>query len=211
MPHLILLGDSVLDNGAYTHGGPAVIDQVRQQLPADWNASLGAVDGSTTGDIPTQIASLPSDASHLLLSVGGNNAILRAEILETPVTSSGEALLLLADAGAEFEAAYREAVDACLRTRLPLVVCTVYHGSFPEPNYQRRAAVALTIFNDAIIRVALDQQLKVIDLRLVCNSAADYANPIEPSVVGGEKIARAIVHAVTASEQSVRGARLFAD
>ena len=208
MPHLILLGDSVLDNGAYTDGGPAVIDQVRQQLPAGWNCSLGAVDGSTTEDIPAQLAKLPTDATHLLLSVGGNNAILRAEILETPVTSSGEALLLLADVGAEFEAAYRLVIEACLAYKLPLVVCTIYHGNFPEPSYQKRAAVALTVFNDVIIRVALDKQLKVIDLRRVCNGATDYANPIEPSVIGGEKIAQAIVRAVTESEQGGRGAQL---
>ena len=208
MPHPILLGDSVLDNGAYTDGGPAVIDQVRQLLPAGWNCSLGAVDGSTTEDIPAQLAKLPTDATHLLLSVGGNNAILRAEILETPVTSSGEALLLLADVGAEFEAAYRKTVERCLALKLPLVVCTIYHGNFPEPRYQKRAAVALTVFNDVIIRVALDKQLKVIDLRRVCNGATDYANPIEPSVIGGEKIAQAIVRAVTESEQGGRGAQL---
>jgi hypothetical protein len=37
----------------------------------------------------------------------------------------------------------------------------------------------------------------LIDLRLVCNEAADYANPIELSVAGGAKIARAITRLVT--------------
>ena len=32
----------------------------------------------------------------------------------------------------------------------------------------------------------------MIDLRLVCCEAADYANPIEPSGSGGRKIAKAI-------------------
>jgi hypothetical protein len=210
MPHLILLGDSVLDNGAYTQGGPAVIAQVRQLLPADWQGSLCAVDGSTTAEIPAQLATLPPDATHLLLSIGGNNAILRAEVLETPVASSGEALLLLADAASEFEAAYRATVEACLQFTLPLVVCTIYHGNFPEPTYQRRAAIALTAFNDVIIRVAVEKQLRVIDLRLICNSPADYANPIEPSVVGGAKIASAIVRAATEPEHAGRGARVEA-
>ena len=35
MQHLVLLGDSILDNGAYTAGGPAVIEQVRAILPTD--------------------------------------------------------------------------------------------------------------------------------------------------------------------------------
>lgn len=206
MPHLILLGDSVLDNGAYTLGGPAVIAQVRQQLPDGWLASLCAVDGSTTEDVARQLACVPADATHLLLSVGGNDAILRAEVLETPVTSSGEALLMLADIADEFEAAYRSAVQACLELALPLVVCTIYHGQFPEPSYQRRAAIALTAFNDVILRVAIEKRLKVIDLRRICTTAADYANPIEPSVVGGTKIARAIVHAVSEPQHAGRGA-----
>jgi hypothetical protein len=33
----------------------------------------------------------------------------------------------------------------------------------------------------------------VLDLRLICNQASDYANEIEPSVLGGEKITEAIL------------------
>ena len=36
MPHLTLLGDSIFDNAAYVAGSPAVIDQVRMNLPAGW-------------------------------------------------------------------------------------------------------------------------------------------------------------------------------
>jgi hypothetical protein len=35
MMHIVLLGDSVVDNAAYTNGGPDVIAQVRQLLPAN--------------------------------------------------------------------------------------------------------------------------------------------------------------------------------
>jgi hypothetical protein len=210
MNHLVLLGDSILDNGAYTAGGPAVITHVQRKIPEGWRASLSAVDGSTTDDIHTQLKALPPDATHLLLSVGGNNALLRADVLETPVASSGEALLLLSEAAREFELSYRRAVDACLGYKLSLVVCTVYHGNFPDANYQQRVAVALTAFNDVIIRVAIENHLRVIDLRLVCTSADDYANPIEPSASGGEKVAQAIVRAVTEPAHSLRGAYVFA-
>ena len=211
MPHLVLLGDSVLDNAAYTAGGPDVISQVRQQLPAGWQGSLRAVDGSTTEEVHAQLAAMPPDATHLFLSVGGNNAILRSEILDTPVQSSSEALLLLADVAREFEATYRRAVDACLRLNLPLVVCTIYHGNFPDPRYQRLAVAGLTAFNDAIIRIAIEKCLKVIDMRLVCNSPADYANPIEPSSIGGAKIAQAIVRAAVEFPHSTRGAHVVAE
>jgi hypothetical protein len=42
MRHLVLLGDSTLDSGAYTAGGPDVLAQVREALPEGWTASLGA-------------------------------------------------------------------------------------------------------------------------------------------------------------------------
>ncbi|WP_167858623.1 hypothetical protein [Methylobacterium nonmethylotrophicum] len=32
----------------------------------------------------------------------------------------------------------------------------------------------------------------LLDLRVVCGADADFANPIEPSVQGGEKIAAAV-------------------
>jgi hypothetical protein len=62
----------------------------------------------------------------------------------------------------------------------------------------RAARVALTPFNDAILRFAFECGLTAIDLRLVSSNTADYANPIEPSGRGGLKTARAIVHAVGA-------------
>jgi len=114
MPHLVLLGDSVLDNAAYTAGGPPVIDQVAQRLPAGWKATLCAVDGSMSDDIGAQLARLPPDATHLLLSVGGNDALMRADVLQAPVAVSGEAFALLHAAATDFEAAYRRMLDACL-------------------------------------------------------------------------------------------------
>ncbi len=211
MTHLALLGDSTLDNAAYTAGGAAVITHVQRELPPAWTASLCAVDGSTTEDVDDQLDHLPLDVTHLLLSVGGNNAILQSDVLDTPVASSAQALLLLHRAAQEFEAQYRRVVAACLATRLPLVLCTVYHGNFPDADYRQRVAVALAVFNDAILRVAVENQLSVIDLRAVCSSPEDYANPIEPSVIGGAKIARAIVRAVTETHSSGRGARVLAD
>lgn len=211
MKHLILLGDSIFDNAAYTLGGPAVINHVQQQLPADWRASLGAVDGSTTDDIADQIQAIPPNATHLALSVGGNNAIMRSDILDTPVASSAEALLLFSEVIREFEAAYRAAVTACLNLKLPLHICTIYNGNFDEPGYQQRVVVALTLFNDVIIRVATEHRLQVIDLRFICTQPQDYANPIEPSAAGGAKIAKAIVCALTEAQVSVRGACVLAD
>jgi hypothetical protein len=58
---------------------------------------------------------------------------------------------------------------------------------------QKVAVTALAVFNDCIIRAALVHGLPLLDLRFVCTEEGDYADPIEPSARGGEKISRAIV------------------
>lgn len=208
MPQVILLGDSIFDNAAYTSGGPDVISQVRELLPPEWSASLLAVDGATTDDVTDQMQRLPPEATHLVLSVGGNNALGHVSVLDLPASSTAQAIGFLADVAVDFETRYRSAVEACLRPRLPLSVCSIYNGCFPDPAYQRMVSVALMVFNDAILRVAIEHRLAVIDLRLVCADPRDYANPIEPSSVGGAKIARAIVALLSGSGDGTRPTRI---
>jgi hypothetical protein len=211
MPHLVLLGDSIFDNdnARYTLGQPDVIAQVRQLVPTGWKASLLAVDGSTTDEIPAQLERLPHDTSHLVLSVGGNKAIMNAGILSMPVVSSSQAVRALGVASRTFEEDYRRAVTACRQRRLPLTLCTIYNGCFPDPDYQGLISTVLMTFNDVILRVAIESRLTTIDLRFVCSSNADYANPIEPSSVGGAKIARAIVSLVSVPQVEQPAARIF--
>lgn len=201
MPHVVLLGDSIFDNGAYTSGGPEVIAQLRSLLPSGWVASLAAVDGARIDDVFRQLERLPRDASHLVLSVGGNDALAHSELLEGPAASAPQLLGFLADAAESFEGRYRRLVGRLLERELPLTVCTIYNGNFPDRGFQRLASTALCVFNDPILRIAFEQRLTVIDLRLVCNEAADYANPIEPSSRGGAKIADAILRWLQGAER----------
>lgn len=210
MPHIVLLGDSIFDNASYTGGKPDVISQLRTSLPPDWKGTLLAVDGATTGGIAPQLARLPSDATHLVLSVGGNDALGRSDMLDKPARSTAEAFTMLADVTREFENAYRKAVALCLRKKLPLVICTIYNGSFADADFQKRAAAAVAVFNDAIIRVGAENKLTVIELRRVCDKPEDYANPIEPSSIGGAKIARAILRVISESADTAYQARVVA-
>jgi hypothetical protein len=100
-------------------------------------------------------------------------------------------------------------LSAVLARGLPLTVCTIYNGNL-GPEVHRLAAAALTVFNDVILRLATEQVLSVIELRLVCTGPADYANPIEPSVRGGEKIAQAIARVHGATAAPTTGARIVA-
>jgi hypothetical protein len=81
VPHVVLLGDSIFDNAAYVADRPAVIDHLRRALPADWRATLLAVDGDTTNMVAVRLPGLPADATHLIVSVGGNDALMHIDLL----------------------------------------------------------------------------------------------------------------------------------
>jgi lysophospholipase L1-like esterase len=202
--HEVLLGDSVFDNAAYVAGAPDVVRQVRQRLPQGSKATLGAVDESTTREVHQQLRRVPEDATHLVISVGGNDALGSSDFLGAPARSIAEALSGLADIGDEFESRYRAVLTEALTHGLPTAICTVYYPRFPDATLQKVAVAGLTVFNDSIVRAAFVHGISLLDLRFICNEGGDYANPIEPSARGGQKIARAIVEFVERGSTSGR-------
>ena len=188
--HVVLLGDSIFDNAAYV-SGPDVVRQLRAALPEDWQASLLARDGAIAADVPAQVARLPADASLLVVSAGGNDALGNSYLLQQPAGSVGEAVMRLAQVQAQFAESYALAVDAVEAAAVPFALCTIYDTAFPPPE-DRVIKAALCLFNDVITRQAFARGVTLIDLRLICSEPGDYANPIEPSVQGGAKIAAAI-------------------
>jgi hypothetical protein len=192
MPHVVLLGDSIFDNSAYVAPGPDVIRQLRARLDGGWTATSLAVDGHVTADVrERQLPRLPRDATRLVLSVGGNDALGQASVLARAASTVGHAVALLDAARERFRRDYRLLIDALVATAVPLAVCTIYDANYPEPQ-GRVVAAALSLFNDVITREAFGRGLPLVDLRLICDRPEDYANPIEPSAVGGDKIAAAI-------------------
>jgi hypothetical protein len=206
--HVVLLGDSAFDNGVYVGGGPDVARQLAARLP-QWRVTLRALDGAVVGDVPRQARALPQGATHLVLSAGGNDALGHVGILEEPASSVAEVLGRLGSLARSFEDRYRRMLEDVLAAGLPTAVCTIYYPNFDEPLVQRLAVTALTVFNDAILRRAFLTGVPVLDLRLICDSPGDYANPIEPSVEGGEKIARSIARVLTEHPFETRRTAVF--
>ncbi len=193
MTHIVLLGDSIFDNAAYVAGGPDVVRQLREIFPSGWRATLNARDGAVIADLPQQLKTLPTDATRLVVSVGGNDALGEAALLDHRVSSMAQALELITAVRERFRSSYARMLDQVLQRKLPVAVCTIYEARFPEPVTRRLAATALTALNDAITREAFARNIDCIDLRILCDDDRDFANPIEPSVHGGAKIAKAIL------------------
>jgi len=188
MSTLVLVGDSVFDNAAYVNG-PDVRAQVETKMPDDWAVSLLAVDGSYILDVPNQLEQLPDDAQIFIVSTGGNDVLVQTEVLGDAVTTVGEALLLLDDAVGQFRKDYCQMLEAVAATDVQSYICTIYRPNFPDGDSQRMTSTALGLFNDVIVEEASLRRLPIIDIRAIFTDSADYANPIEPSVQGGQKLA----------------------
>ena len=209
MSHVVLLGDSIFDNARYVPGGPCVIEHLKRNLPVGWRATLLARDGAIASDVARQLEQLPPDATHLIVSAGGNDALEHSSfLLHEPAGSFAEVLSRLAEIREQFRQDYRRMLQGVLGHERPTVVCTVYDAI---PGLERGDATGLCLFNDVILREAFRVRAPVVDLRFVCTDAADYSpsSPIEPSAIGGGKIARAIRRVMTEQDLKGDGAKVF--
>jgi hypothetical protein len=202
------LGDSIFDNAAYTGGQPDVVTHLRRILPIGSTATLLAVDGSTTADVVAkQVPRLPRDTTQAAVSMGGNDALLEIDALDLPVTSTAEALTLFGERTARFRSNYQSTLAEILRRVPRVAVCTIYNPRL-APDEAALTRVGLALFNDVILSVAFELRVPVIDLRSLILQAEDFANPLEPSGRGGEKIARAIASALDLAPDGIAAPRV---
>jgi hypothetical protein len=134
---------------------------------------------------------------------------MASSILLRPARSVAQVMREMADVQAAFSRKYREMLSVVLGRRLPTLVCTIYDAI---PSLDRDAVAALGLFNDVILREAIAASLPVLDLRLLCGERADYSplSPIEPSHLGGRKIAAALARILTTHDFSRRESAVYA-
>ncbi len=191
---ILLLGDSIIDNATYVQPGePDVAAQVKGKLP-DFEVERRAVDGSVTSDVlRNQIGDL-NDDDYIILSSGGNDALLNVQVLDnTETRTSRHTLNDLWDIRSAFQSKYSVLLNALKGKQRQVLVFTIYDPAFAqfgsETKEQKAAEAGLSIFNDVIQREALSHGCDILEIRTLFNDPADYANPIEPSAQGGEKLA----------------------
>ncbi|MEM1438209.1 MAG: SGNH/GDSL hydrolase family protein [Pseudomonadota bacterium] len=195
MMHIVLLGDSIFDNGAYVPDGPPVRDQLASVMPGDASVTLLAVDGDLSTHVPGQLRELPKDATHLVVSCGGNDALGFLPEFIKPVSTIADAMVRFGELRGVFRERYRGMLDAVTSQGLPVFACSVYEQ---VPNIGGAERAALSMFNEIIFQECQGRVNGIIDLRVICGDAEDYSevSPIEPSERGGKKIVQAIRAAV---------------
>jgi hypothetical protein len=209
MNQVVLLGDSIFDNALYVSAGASVIDHLRKELPPSWKATLLAQDGAVTKNVLDQVRKLPADATHIVVSCGGNDALQHSgHILRAMASSFAEVLTELGNLQEQFQKDYREMLLDVRTYGKPVAVCTVYDAI---PDLGKVERTGLCLFNDVILREAFRAKVPVIDLRFVCGSADDYSSvsSIEPSALGGKRISNAIARIVTSDAFGREESRIF--
>lgn len=194
--NLVLLGDSILDNGPYTYPEPDTTAHL-QRLPApDWTVQRWAQDGAIMQHLPGQLALLDGRPDAAVLSIGGNDLTPYIGLIERRADSNAEVLaelLAIADGfSLQYEAAARSVAERAART----VLCTIYEVKLEPAIVGHLARVPLGLINDRIQWIGARLGLEVLELRSVCTEEEDFVLQIEPSALGAEKIARAIADAL---------------
>lgn len=193
--HLVLAGDSIFDNDGYVYGAAGVIEQLRTTLPAHCRATKIAVDGNCIRHVDEQLNGLPADATDLIVSVGGNDARKNASLL-SHVTKPDDLKGFLAQPLQDFRVEYAQMLERIEKTKLRLLVCSIYtQVPFKDPDWRRFAPLAISQFNEVITSEAKRFNIPVLPLPDVCTEEEDFStfSPIEPSTQGGQKIVDKIV------------------
>ena len=196
--HIVLAGDSIFDNDGYVMGEAGVIEQLRMALPQGHSASKIAVDGDCIRHVRDQISGLPSNATDLVVSVGGNDARSHSALL-AKLRHPNELPAIPAQPLATFQADYAQMLDLIGTTGLRLCVCTIYTKiPFEDPLLRQFAPLAIARFNEVIVAEASARSIPVLPLHEVCTVPGDFSDvsPIEPSNQGGQKIVDRILQQV---------------
>lgn len=186
---ILLLGDSILANDNYVPKGKTVFDFLKRKIENEngneregTKIKMFARDNYVINNVNLQITSLPisynSKQNSIVLSVGGNNFLT----------------------GTSYNTATKEYLFLIEKIKETFPDCKLY-----LVNLYRPFAIELQVYkkiisnwNDFLKGIVENGNADgVVDISRVITEKDDLVYKIEPSVVGGEKIAGAIVDVVS--------------
>lgn len=192
-PHIVLLGDSTLDNGRYldvAHGELSVGRQLwKRCADRGWDCTTLARDGSVLEDVLLkQLPLIPKSATHIVLSASGNDLLhlLNGMVMARfTVRSMYEAMCLGLAQTAE---RYRKVLEALKGLGRHVACCTVYRPNFNHVLFKSLAMVALGMHNARLRQICVELETSVIDLASIFDQGSDFASPLELGARGGAKV-----------------------
>jgi len=189
--HIVLLGDSTLDNARYLEPGEQSVEAQleRRCKERGWGMTLLAQDGSTLDDVAcNQIPFIPDCATHIVLSASGNNLLALLNELAAANFSPSALWTAVKDGLREVANSYRRVLQAILACGCHVACCTVYRPNFNHIFLRSLASMSLGMHNTRIREITMDLDVSVVDFASIFDSSEDFANPLELSTQGGAKV-----------------------
>ena len=192
-----LLGDSIIDNKVYVGEGELSVTEHLQHNSSS-NFTMIAVDGDTTEDVlENQLDNLKEPVSHIVLSIGGNDLLQNLHLLQDETSGMKFALEKSSELIGEIQENYTKILEHLSDYDAKVLLCTVYEGDLKSDvmlaQFDKAGQAMLKMHNDTVYYLASKFEVDVLELRNIFTNKEDYANPIEPSHIGGEKLAKAII------------------
>ena len=189
-----LLGDSIIDNKIYVGPHERSVTEHLHNLSDDVINSI-AVDGHTTKDvIHAQLDLLPQYSTHQVLSIGGNDLLQNMYFLKNQERlTTNEVFEQAVGIMAPIKRRYQTIVEKLSLQDSNILLCTVYEGNLLNDPLLYDIALSskamVSMLNDIVYSTANTYNAQVLELRTIFTMPKDYANPIEPSHIGGSKFA----------------------
>ena len=189
-----LRGDSIIDNKIYVGPHELSVTEHLHNLCDDVINSI-AVDGHTTKDvIHNQLDLLPQYSTHQVLSIGGNDLLQNMYFLKNRERlSANEVSEQAVGIMAPIKRRYQTIVEKLSLQDSNILLCTVYEGNLLNDPLLYDIALSskamVSMLNDIVYSTANMYKAEVLELRNIFTKPRDYANPIEPSHIGGSKFA----------------------
>ena len=201
--HVSLLGDSIIDNKVYVGEGELSVTEHLQHKSSSYFTMI-AVDGDTTKDVlDNQLDNLKESVSHIVLSIGGNDLLQNLHLLQDETSGMKFALEKCSELISQIQENYIKILEHLSQYDAKVLLCTVYEGDLESDlllaKYDKAGQVMLKMHNDTVYYLASKFEVDVLELRNIFTNKEDYANPIEPSHIGGEKLAKAIIQWIKSS------------
>ena len=172
---IILVGDSILKNNSYVLEKKSVENLLTTKTDA--HVYCFAVNDSIITDAQKQVNMLPQHlnepSTHIFLSIGGNDILKGID----PVSIIFKQYMDLVDL-------MKERMD-----KTKIVLINLY---YPTDEKYEKYYSSVKRWNELVGAYAVDNHLKVLDASTILFKEEDFTSEIEPSVIGGEKLANEI-------------------
>ena len=173
---IILVGDSILKNNSYVLEEKSVEKLLSTKTYA--HIYCFAVNDSIIKDATEQVNILPQHLNEpstcIFLSIGGNDILKGID----PVSSIFRQYMDLVDLMKE------------RMNKTKIVLINLY---YPTDEKYEKYYSSIKRWNELVDAYAEDNDLKVLDASAILAKEADFTSDIEPSIIGGEKLANQIV------------------